>query len=229
VKCEAIAGSAALFALSWPDLPSFDGGAALVVGAVVAVAVVVVIGVAVVTPFIAIEAGATFLGTATAIAGIALVTGMIAGGAAGVYWGHQGDVQYREHLHRIKSVSNQLDIYFEAAAGDSGRAADFECTLVAYEETDLHSRPPAVTTRKTRVTAASGDEFYGQVDRQIKQWYGKPVEGDKDGLPRRVMIYMKPYPGEGVYERIKQVAEQNGSAKTTIHRTEGPWRSALPQ
>jgi hypothetical protein len=229
MKCGVIAGSAILFALSWPDLPSFDMGAALLVGAVVVVAVVVVIVVAVATPFIAIEAGATLLGTASAVAGIALVTGLIAGAAAGVYWGHQGDVHHQEQVQRIKSVSNQLDIYFEPSSGDARRAADFKCTLVVYEETDLVARPLTVTTRKARVTAASSDDFYDEVDRHMKRWFERPVEGDRGGQPRRVMIFMKPYPGEGIYERLKEIAEQNRMAKTTVHRTEGTWVSALPQ
>jgi hypothetical protein len=230
MKCSLVfANTAVLFALSWSDFPSFDGQAALVVGAIVAVAVVVVIVVAVATPFIAIQAGATILGTALAITGIAVVSGLIAGAAAGVYWGGQGDIKRQEQVQSIMRVSNQLDIYFEPSSGDSRKAADFECTLVVYEETDLVSRQPSVTTRRSKVTASNSDEFYSQLDDQMKKWFGKRVEGDRDGQPRRVMISMKPYPGEGIYERLKQIAEQNGSDRSVVHRTEGAWVSALPQ
>jgi hypothetical protein len=228
--CGLVLGNtAALFALSWSDVPSFDGQAALFVGAIVVLAVAVVIAVAVATPFIALQAGATFLGTALAITGIALVSGLIGGTAAGVYWGRQADLKREEQIQSIMRVSNQLDIYFEPSAGDARRAADFECTLVVYEETDLASRQPSVTTRRFRVTATSSEEFYGQVDDQMKRWFGKRVEGDKDGHPRRVMIFMRPYPGEGIYERLKQIAEQNGSGGCVVHRTEGGWVSSLPR
>ena len=88
-----LATSGVLFAISGPNSPSFDWQAALIVGAIVAVAAVVVIAVAIVTPFVAVEAGATMLGTCFAVGVIALATGGIGGTAAGFYRGLQGDIK----------------------------------------------------------------------------------------------------------------------------------------
>jgi len=223
-----LATSGALFALSVPSLPSFDWQAAVVVGAIVAVAAMVVIAVAILTPAVAIEAGATLLSTCVAIGAIALVTGIIGGTAAGFYWGRQGDIKRQEQIESIKRVSNQLDIHFEPSA-DPQRAADFQCTLVVYEETDLASRQPTVTTKKVKISAANSEEFYGQVDQQMKNWFTKQVAGDAAGQHRRVMVYMNPYPGEGIYERIKQMAEENEVRRCLVTKVEGAWVTALPQ
>jgi hypothetical protein len=80
-----LATSGVLFVINWPSLPSFDWQAALIVGAIVAFAAVVVIAVAIATPFVAIQAGATILGTCIAVGTIALVTGVIGGTTAGFY------------------------------------------------------------------------------------------------------------------------------------------------
>lgn len=217
-----------LFAISWPSVPSFDWQAALFVGAIVAVATVVVIGVAIATPAVAIAGGATYLGTAAAIGGIALVTGLIGGTAAGFHWGRQGDIKRHEQIESIKRVSNQLDIHFVPST-DPKRAADFQCTLVVYEETDLASQQPTVTTKRLKVSAVNSDEFYGQVDQQMKKWFAKLVGGDADGQPRRLMVYMSPYPGEGIYERLKQMAEKNEVRKCIVNKVEGAWASPLLQ
>jgi hypothetical protein len=223
-----LATSGVLFAISWPGLPSFDGQAALIVGAIVAVAAVVVIAVAIVTPFVAIAGGATILGTCLAVGAIALVTGVIGGTAAGFYRGRQGDIKRQEQIESIKRVSNQLDIHFEPST-DPKRAADFQCTLVVYEETDLAPRQPTVTTKKVKISAANSEEFYGKVDQHMRMWFTKQVGGDADGQPRQVMVYMNPYPGEGIYERLKQLAEKHEARRCVVNKVEGAWVSALPQ
>lgn len=222
------ANSDVLFAVSWPSLPSFDWQAALIVGAIVAVAAVVVIAVAIATPFVAIQAGATLLGTCLAVGTIALVTGVIGGTSAGFYWGRQGDIKRQEQIESIQRVSNQLDIHFEPST-DPKRAADFHCTLVVYEETDLASQQPTVTMNEVKISAANSEDFYGQVDQQMKKWFTKQVAGDAEGQQRRVMVYMNPYPGEGIYDRIKQMAEKNEVRRCIVNKVEGAWVSALPQ
>jgi hypothetical protein len=222
-----IATSSGLFAMSWPSPPSFDWQAALIVGAIVAVTAAVVIAVAIATPFVAISGGA-ILGTCLAVGTIALVTGVIGGAAGGIYWGQQGDIKRQEQIESVKRVSNQLDIHFEPSTNPN-RAVDFQCMIVVYEETDLASRQPTVTTRKMKIDAVNSDEFYGQVDQQIKRWFTKQVAGDRDGQQRRVMVYMRPYPGEGIYERLKQLAEKNEVRRCVVNKVEGAWVSALPQ
>lgn len=223
-----LATSGVLFAISWSSLPSFDWNAAVFVGVIVAVVTAVVIAVAILTPFVAIQAGATVLGTCVAVGAIALITGIIGGTAAGFYRGRQRDIERQEQIERITRVSNQLDVHFEPST-DPKRAADFQCTLVVYEETDLASEQPTVTTRKVRIRAANSEEFYGQVDQQMKKWFDKQVGGDADRQPRRVMVYMNPYPGNGIYERLKELAENNDIRRCVVTRVEGVWVSALPQ
>ena len=223
-----LATSSVILALSGPDFPSFDWQAALIVGAIIAVAAVAVIAIAVATPLVAIQAGATILGTCLAVGAIAVAIGVIGGTAAGFYWGRQGDINRQEQIASINRVSNQLDIHFEPSS-EPRRAADFQCALVAYEETDLASQQPTVTTKKVKINAANSEEFYGQVDQQMKKWFAKQVGGDTDGQPRRVMVYMNPYPGEGIYERLKQMAENDEVRRCVVNKVEGVWVSALPQ
>lgn len=222
-----IAASGVILAVGWPSLPSFDPQAAILVGAIVAVAAVVVIAGAIAMPYIAIAHGATLLGTALAVGAIAIAMGLIGGAAAGIYWGKQGDIKRQEQVESIKRVSNQLDVYFEPSA-DPMRAADFQCTLVIYEETDIASQQPTVTTKQVPVSATNSDEFYAQVETTMQKWFSKQVGGDSDGQPRRVTIYMTPNPGEGVYERLKQVSE-NQIRKAVVSKVEDGWHSALPQ
>lgn len=227
MKCfTLLASTSVLFAASLSWLPSFDWWAALSIGGIVTVVAAAVITIAILTPFVAIQGGATILGTCLAVGAIALATGILGGVASGFYWGREGDMKRREQVESIKRVSNQLDIQFEHSSAD--RAADFQATLVFYEETDLTSRQPTVTTRKVKITGANAAEFYGQVEEEMKRWIAKQVAGDADEQPRRVMIYMRPYPGESVYERLKQIAESNSSRRCIVIKVEGPWKSALP-
>lgn len=217
-----------VLAISWTDLPSFDWRAALIVGAIVVVAAVVVIAAGIATPFVAIQAGATLLGTALAVGTIALVMGAIAATAAGFYWGRQGDIKRQKQIDEIKRVSKRLDIYFEPFRDDPKKAVDFQCTLVFYEE-DLHSQQPTVTERKIKIRAGDSKEFYTEVERQMRNWFSKKMAVDSEGEPRQVTIYMEPYPGEGVYERIKGLAENNGFCKCVVSKNDATWVSALPQ
>lgn len=228
MKNSLVVASSMLLAAGWLSLPSFDWQAALFVGAVVAVGTVVVIAVAIATPFVAIQAGAAILGTCLAVGGIALATGVVGGTAAGFYWGRQGDIKRGQQIEEIARVSNQLDIYFKPSS-DPERAADFQCTVVVYEETDLDSRQPGVTTRKVEISAATSEEFYDAVKRQMEKWFTKQVVGDRKDLPRQVKVYMVPYPGEGIYERLKEMAERIGIRECVVNRSERRWTSALPQ
>lgn len=229
MKIAMLLAGGTLLGVSWPPLPAFDPQAALIVGAIVTVAALVVIVVAIATPWIAIAAGATVFKTALAVLAIAAVTGAIGGAAAGVYWGNQGEIKRQEQMESIKRVSNQLDIFFEPSTDDASRAADFRCNLVVYEETDLASRQPTVTTKRLKIVALDSEDFYEQVDRQLKSWFANRVEADLSGQPRRVTIYMNPYPGEGIYERLKRMAEKNDVRPCVVNKTEGAWVSALPE
>jgi hypothetical protein len=227
--CIFLASGGILLALSWPGLPSFDVGAALIVGAIVAVATVVVIGLAIATPFVAIAGGATLLGTAIAVGVIAIATGIVGGAAAGLYWGRQGDIKRQEEIERINRAAGQLDIYFEPSMDDRTRAASFQCTLVIYKETDPTASGPAAVTRNIKVVEADSASFYRQVDEQVKSWLSKELQSDSDSRPRQVKIFMDPNPGEGVYERLRDIAEGSEARKVVVNKVEGAWNSAWSQ
>jgi hypothetical protein len=216
----------ALVAISWlSNLPSFDWTGALVVGAIVAAAAAALIVIAVATPFVALQAGATVLGTSLVVSTISLATGVLGGLAAGFYWGRQGDIKREKRIEHIREISNRLDIYFHPSPEDPSRAADFRCTVVTYEERDLASPEPTVTQRSLELQGADSDAFYKQVEQEVIQWLQKPVQGDKHKKLRRVTIYMMPYPGEGVYERLKKIGERK--RLSVVNRSEGRWHSAL--
>ena len=213
-----------LFGMSLADLPSFDWQAALFVGAVVAVVAAVVIVAAIATPLVAIQAGATLIGTAIAIGTIAVVTGVLGGTAAGLYWGRQGDIEHGKQLEEIASQSNQLHITFTPSASDPEKAADFECNIIIYKEIDLNSRPPKVREETLHLTGESAAEFYQLVEQKLQQWFSGSVLADADSLPRRVSLYMTPTPGEGVYERLKSLVEAEATREVIVQRVDGPWK-----
>jgi hypothetical protein len=223
-----LAATGLLWASFWDNLPSFDWDVAWKVAVITAAVAALAIVVAIATPFVAIQAGATVLGTAVAVAGISLLIGTGAGIAAGLYWGADEEAKWRKVIEEIKAISNQLDIYFEPAAENKGQAADFRCTLVIYEETDLKARPPRCTERHVKIEAADSEEFYRLIDQQLKAWLHKPVLADQDNKSRRVKIYMRPYPGEGVYERLRQLVDNNGIRNCVVERSEQSWTSARP-
>jgi hypothetical protein len=222
-------GSLLLTASWWNGVSDFHWQAAAIVGGIVVAVTVVVLVAAIAWPAVPIVTVgiASLTSKVVAVATIALITGLVAAAAAGIHWGHEAQLKRQEQIESIKQVSNQLDIYFAPAPGAPNRAADFECTLVVYEETELASRVPTITTKHTKVAAVSSEEFYRQVDHQLNKWFGKRVEGDKDGKPRRVVIYMHPYPGDGIYERLKHLSQQHGTC--VVNRVEGQWTSALPK
>lgn len=223
-----LAATGLLWASFWDSLPSFDWDVAWKVAAITAGVAAVAIVAAIALPFVAIQAGVTVLGTAVAVMGISVLIGTGAGIAAGLYWGAKKDAEWQQVVEKIKAVSNQLDIYFEPAASNSQQAAEFRCTLVIYEETDLKARPPRCTERHVKIEAADSEEFYRLIDQQLKAWLHKPVLADQDNKSRRVKIYMRPYPGEGVYERLRQLVDNNGIRECVVERTERAWQSAKP-
>lgn len=210
---------------SWlPTLPSFDWNAALVVGAIVAVGAVLVIAIAIATPVVAIQGGATLLGTAFTVTCIGVVTGTIAAGAAGFYWGRAGDLKRAEVLEQVMKVSNQYDIYFEPKPGDPLEAKSLSCVLVKYVEQGLDTKTPGVLADKLSVKKDDADEFYKDVEARIQSWLNERKKADGDKRPRRIQFFMQPYPGETFYERIKAFCEKQGCVVT---RTNGGWVSAL--
>lgn len=158
---------------------------------------------------------------------------LIIAAAFALYWGLQRNTKRPQELEMIKQlqtnnrIGNQIDIYFEPSLDDPERAAEFQCTLVLYDAADSGSRKPTVAERKVHIAAGNAGDFYRQVQQQLQSWFAKQFSTDAEGQERRVTIYMKPYPGEAVYERLKQMAEQNGIRKCVVARIDAKWKTAL--
>jgi hypothetical protein len=199
-------------------LPSFDWQAAATVGGIVAISTVIALVVAIATPGIAIVGGG-YLATAVAVVGIAAVTGTVAGGASGLYWGHQGDLKRQEITTQVMQLGNHLDIYFEPSPDDVAKAAEFRCTIVSNDEAVDGSGVPFVKENSRQVAANNGNEFYQAIDGELRRWFAKRVLGDEQNLPRIVTVYMRPHPGEGVWDRLQTMVQEHGGTPT---RTDGP-------
>ena len=208
-----------VFGLMGFSLPSFDGQAALTVGAIVVVATVVVLVAAIATPFVAMSGGSV-LATAGAIGGIAAITGAIAGAASGFYWGHEGDLKRAGRATEVARLSNRLDICFVPAELDEDRVVEFCCRIITRDEVVDPSGLPAVEENVRNVEAASSDEFYRIIDRELGRWFGKRVSGDDSNLRRIVTVYMQPNPGEGAWDRLETMVREYGGVPT---KTEGRW------
>lgn len=83
--------------------------------------------------------------------------------------------------------------------------------------------------KKLMIEADDGKEFNAQVEEKMNEWFIQRVAGDEDGQPRRVVIYMDPYLGEGVYDCLRRLAENNGIRKCDVTKCEGVRTSALPR
>lgn len=209
------------------SLPSFDWNAGYVVGAIVAVGSVLVIALAIATPTVAIQRGATIFGTTFTILCIGLLTGALAGAAAGFYWGRQGDLKREQQVQFVTRVANQLDIYFEAdpsATGTQKQAKNLQCTIVRYDVKGLESKAPGVTELKVPVKAPDAETFYATVEEQLRDWITSRKKVESDTKKPRVHLFMVPYPGNTIRERLRTFCDLNGCVLET---TDSEWMSAL--
>lgn len=215
-----------LFAFSLTSLPSFDGKAALIVGAIVVLAAAAAITVAILIPGVPILAGAGLWATFKAVAIVSVAVGLVGGTAAGFYRGYESDKKREETVEWIRTVSNQLDVHFQASASTPDRADDFRCCVIIYEETDLTTRQPTIQPRKINIEAKDVEEFYSILQSQLAKWFAKKVLGDNAQQPRRILVYMRPFPGDGVWERIKEMCT-GFSSQCVVNKVEGKWKSAI--
>ena len=198
----------------------FDVRAALIVFGVVTVAAAVIIGAAILMPGIGIVGGASIAQTCIEVGMIALATGAVAGAAAGRYQGHkaarQADEERVRRVQEIREVDHFLDVHFLPSQDDADHARDFSCALVSYDA----SAPDAPVVR-TEIDVKSAEGFYKAVRSEFEHWLRKPIRTDGGSRRRHVAIFMKPYPGDGVFERIRELCEHR--AEVEISRVEGQW------
>ena len=201
----------------------FDLRAALIVFAVATVAAAVIISAAILMPGIGIVAGTSLLKTCIEVGTIALVTGIIAGGAAGRYQGlktaREEEQERIEYIWKIREVDHYLDVFFLPSSDVPENARDFVCVLVEYD-----AGMPDSPVLKTQIETSTADTFYEEVRSQLDRWVRRPIILD-GGRRRHVAIFMRPYPGDGVYDRIRQLCLERAEIETS--RVDGQWRSRL--
>jgi hypothetical protein len=88
--------------------------------------------------------------------------------------------------------------------------------LVSYD-----ALVPDAPVVRTEIAVGSAKSFYEAVRGEFEFWLRKPIRTDGGTRRRHVAIFMKPYPGDGVYERIRQLCEHR--AEVEISRVDGNW------
>lgn len=220
------ASSLTTLALSFNDLPPFDWTMAIQVGIGVTIGALVVVGLAIATPGVAMVAAGSMVATVVSIGAVATVVGVIGGGLAGYKWGQYGEIQRQQNIQQVASVSRQLQIRFVPSAGQPDRAADFECTIVVYNEVDIDANPPQVDENHLHLSSSGSEEFYSLVQQKLDVWFQTPVLADRDNSDRVITIFMQPYPGDGVYERMVDLVHRSaGKMPHQTRRVDGPWRA----
>lgn len=206
------------------DLPSFDWKAAAIVAAVAAVATVAIVGLAIAMPAVGIVAGAGILKTALEIGAIALLVSTVAGTAAGLYWGHKGDLALKQRVNEIRDLSMRADVYFSPSESDPKNSKPHSCTLVFYNPTGLGTSAPSIDINQVAITASGSRDFENQIRYQLGGWAKAPTH-EGDGT-KRISIYMEPFPGENVYSMIRQIVQSESGDACRVDQVEGPWKSA---
>jgi len=225
------ASTGLMFAATSQSFASFDPDAALWVGGITFVVVCLVILAAALIPFIAMTVAGTLAG-GVAIVGIAFLGAVAAGCTAGYIKGKLIDdpANLAKTLDTIAKLSNQMQIHFEPSDGNSKQAADFKCVLVVYEEEGIKSKSPKCNQRKIKIERATAQDFFQQVRQEMENWLTQPVLADSEGRPRWLKIYMEPFPGEGTFQKLKDMVNDdlNKIRKCDLTRSEGPWKTLKP-
>jgi hypothetical protein len=224
-----LANMASLLAILDSVPRQFSWDAALMVGAITAITVVVVIGIALASPFIALQLGATLLGTVVAVGVAAICVGVVSGSVAGLHWGgieaNEKAAELEDKREEIAVKSAKLHIFFIASANDATQAVDFECMLLMYDEININQSNPMAQKNTKHITAENADVFYQLIGKEMEDWVSTVVQNDIKGISRKVIIYMTPNPGEGIYERLRDMAK-NLSKEPDVSRIEGSWEKA---
>ena len=187
-------------------LPNFDMTAFLVVAAIAFAAAVVAIAVAIAMPAVAIAAGATLLGTVVTVVAVAALIALVAGTAAGIYWGEKKQkerviIKTREAMEQAR----KLHITFLPDPQNPELAKQFTCQVVSYLPQQLNTPQAHAVPQTTTIEARNAEEFYQQLKAQVDTWLD-----DKRFGPikkREVWFYTKPSPGpengEAIASKIK--------------------------
>jgi len=199
--------------------PGFDFKVALVVALLVTVvvlsAVVIAMTAGASTPAVIglLAASGKVL---TAVATIALTAAVVAGTVSG--WNRQAHATETPPDPVLQEM-NELDVAFEPSLTEPKMAKDFTAIVVHYRESGQKTAVERHIIHEER-----NDAFYSQLEKDLDRWLSQHTSADSAGKTRKVCVYMSPFPGDGVYERIKQLCERRGGV--VVSRIEAPWTSA---
>lgn len=220
-----------------------DWGMALSVGLGVALISELTILGAIILPKIPLEAGKTWRGTVSAVSGISLIIGGAGGYLAGQFGGRGGggaltsgqavvSTQQAPVLPVATSttqvvptkparpetyLANQVDIHF-VVDPQTKVIANHTCKVVAYRRKG--SQWEMVSSE---IKANSLDDFLKKTSEALDSIQKDILAEDQAG--RRLRLYLDPFPGEGVYDKIRQQAEAKG---WKVDRKDVAWLPEAP-
>lgn len=220
-----------------------DWGMALSVGLAVALISELTILGAIILPKFPLEGGRTWRGTVTAVSGVSLVIGGAGGYIAGQFGGRGGggattagqvavSTQPAAAIPVASQVSpivptkparpetylaNQVDLLFMLDI-NTKLVANHTCKLVTY------CRKGSGWDEVTHDVIATGlEDFLKKVNVSLDGYQKEIMPEDQPA--RRLRIFMQPFPGEGVYDRLRQQAEAKG---WKVDRRDVVWRPEAP-
>jgi hypothetical protein len=220
-----------------------DWGIALSVGlAVVIISELTILG-AIILPKVPLEPGKTWRGTVTAVSGISLIIGGVGGYVAGQFGGRGGggattagqSVVSTQPIQQVPVASipakveptkptrpdtylaSSVDLYF-VRDKESKNVANFTSEVVAYRRKGSAWEPVF-----NKVVGKDLNEFL-KLNAEVLDSYLKDIpSSDQSG--RRLRIFLDPFPGEGVYDQLRQQAEKQG---WKVDRKEVAWQPEYP-
>ncbi len=221
-----------------------DWGIALSVGlAVVIISEMTILG-ALFLPKVPLEPGKTWRGTVTCVSTISLIIGGVGGYVAGQFGGRGGggattagqsvvSTQPIQQVPIVASVpakveptkparpdtylASSVDLYF-VRDKESKNVANFTSELVGYRRKGSAWEPVF-----KKVVGKDLNEFL-KLNTEVLEGYLKEIPAS-DQPGRRLRIFLDPFPGEGVYDQLRQQAEKQG---WKVDRKEVAWQPEYP-
>lgn len=220
-----------------------DWGMALSVGLGVALVSEVAILAAMILPKFPIDPGKTWRGTVMGVSFVSVIIGGVGGYIAGQFGGRGGGGALNAGSSPVSTaatqttpqptvasktlstqptrpesyLANRVDLYF-IRDPNTKLVANFVCEIVAYRK-----KGSDWDLAVSKVEARNLDDFLkGNSDVMQRLLADIPAE---DRAARRLRIYLDPFPGEGVYDKLRQLAEPQG---WLVERKDLTWKPELP-
>jgi hypothetical protein len=220
-----------------------DWGMALSVGLGVALVSEVSILSAMILPRFPIDPGKTWRGTVMGVSFVSVIIGGVGGYIAGQFGGRGGGgalnsgsspvstaatpntpqptvpskIQTTAPVRPASYLANKVDLYF-VRDPNTKLVANFTCEIAGYRKNGSQW-----DLAISKVEAKNLDDFLrGNNEALARMLQDIPQE---DQAERRLRIYLDPFPGDGVYERLRQLAEPAG---WKVERKDVSWKPELP-